>query len=248
MSLTKKHFQVSPLLFKRSDRDVANAFAYVSFDYYPELCTGISECFCLNEINRYKHYKYEKRKRNYLIGRYACKLAASHYLHELDLSQIEIVSAIVEYPIVKHLSIDTPEITLSHCDPHAIAIAHEAGHVVGIDLEKKDPTKTRIFQREMTKAEIQLCKEFAKESTDILCNMVWTAKEAISKAIKCGLMVSFKLLEIKELQQLEVNRFRFTFKHFAHFHCYSYILDKHILSIVLPIKTQLHIDIKQLNF
>ena len=72
--------------------------------------------------------------------------------------------------------------TLSHCDPLAVALAHEAGHVVGIDIEKRDPTKVPVFKRSLTEAEIVLCQTHQGDF-ETIANVIWTVKESLSKAI-----------------------------------------------------------------
>lgn len=233
---------VAPLSFKRADRNVPNAFAGVSYECFEKVKADLLTHFCPEEIEEYQELKHEKKKKEYLLGRYACKLAAGFYLKEKKLQKIKVVQAVVKHPVIKHLSVDTPEITLSHCYPVVVALAHEAGHVVGIDIEQRKASKTRAFERGMTQAEIKLCQKAEDISFDLMANVLWTVKEALSKVIKCGLTVPFKLLEVDKMIRKNENEYCVTFKNFFHLHCYAYILEKHILSIALPIKTKLTID------
>lgn len=230
-------FHVSSLTFKRHDREVPNFLAWVNFNHFENLLSNLDVYFSKREIATYQKTTSNKKQKTYLLGRYAIKLAAGYFLDESSLNEIEVVSTVVQYPVIRHLSRNTPEVTLSHCDPLALALAHEAGHVVGLDIEKKSPSKIRVFERSMTPDEISLCRGIEKVSYKTLANLLWTVHESLSKAIKCGFSVSFKLLEIKNLT-VHNAYYHFTFRHFAHLHSYAYVLDKHILSITLPIKTQ----------
>ena len=226
MPLNNSPIFLHHLSFKRVDREVPNAFAFVSYDHFEEIRANLSTHFCLEEKEQYQSLKQDKKRREYLLGRYACKLAVGLYLKEKDLQKIKVVQSVVKHPMIKHLSIDTPEVTLSHCDPYAVALAYEAGHPTGIDIENKIFSRNRAFERGMTETEVKLCQNNGGTSFDRLANVLWTVKEALSKAIKCGFTVPFKLLEIKEIVKKNESEYYITFKNFFHLHCYAYILKK----------------------
>jgi len=233
---------VSKLVLERADRTVPSHIAYVSDLIFEDLKKNYREFLTKSEIDKFEKLQYVKRQTTYLLGRYASKMAVAKYLNEENFKAIEIKTATLEHPVVMHLSYETPEITLSHAGNIAIAIAHEPGHVLGVDIEKFDPSKLKVFQHEMTPNEIELCQDYDGDQA-IIANSIWTVKESLSKAIKCGFMVPFKLLEVKEIVKVGKISFLSTFKNFAHFKCYTYLLKGYILSIVVPIKTTIVLDI-----
>jgi 4'-phosphopantetheinyl transferase len=70
-------------------------------------------------------------------------------------------------------------------------------------------------------------------------NVIWTIKEAVSKAIKVGLMTPFATLEISSLHRLSDGGLLCYFKNFAQYKCYSWIIGKWILSIAIPKNSKL---------
>ncbi len=187
----------------------------------------------------------EKRKLSYLLGRYAAKIAVSKLLDESDLTQIEIRFGTFEQPIVNHMSFNTPEVTISHCDGVAMAIATQAGHVMGIDIGKIEFSKTHVFKSQITENEAQKASQ-QFEDERIGFHMIWTAKEALSKTIKCGLTVPFDILQIDDIRPTSMTNdiYESSFKNFAQYKCLSWNLENHLLSIVLPKKSMIPVDLK----
>ena len=229
----------------RNEASVNAYMAYVYDDVYQDILNNIDDFLHEAERNYFNNIKSEKRKFTYLTGRFAGKLALAEYLQDAALNSIEIRSGCFDQPLVKHLSFDTPELTLSHCSDLAVSIAHQAGHIMGIDVEEVDLGKSHVLKSQLTEAEV------SKAQTDfgdyrIGYHLMWTAKEALSKAIKCGLTVPFDILEIEELEPL-VKETSYTsyYKNFAQYKCVSWITDHHLLSITLPRKTEMRLDIPQ---
>ena len=80
-----------------------------------------------------------RRQVSYLLGRYAAKIALSTVLVEPDLKAIEIERGVFEQPIVHCGRNGGWDVTISHTEDLAVALAYPAGHPMGIDLERIDP-------------------------------------------------------------------------------------------------------------
>jgi 4'-phosphopantetheinyl transferase len=215
--------------------------AYFSLVYpeaYPRLLKKFDDFLHMHEKEYLKKKLHERRKRSYLMGRYAAKLATAEYLKEQDLSSIEIRRGTFDQPIVRHRSFETPEITLSHCRHVAAAISYPAGHYMGVDVEGLDISKKDVFRGQLTDRERQMHRSagMAKETT---WNVIWTIKEAVSKTIKVGLTTPFVTLEISSLQRLSDGGLLCHFKNFAQYKCYSWIAGRWILSIAMPKNSEL---------
>jgi 4'-phosphopantetheinyl transferase len=71
--------------------------------------------------------------------------------------------------------------------------------------------------------------------------LLWTAKEALSKVLRCGFMIPFELLEI---EMFEPNN-DFAISYFKNFHQYqalSFPLANTLCSLVYPKKTELSLN------
>ena len=237
-----KNDTVFSLNLARNTGNVKAYLAYVFDGQYQEILNEVDKFLHPNERDYFNYLKSEKRRFSYLTGRFAGKLAVSEYLGEIDLQAIEIRSGIFDQPIVNHYSRDTPEITISHCSDLAVALAFHSGHPMGVDIEEIDFSKTHVFKSQLTASEIAKTeKKF--EDPRIGCHLVWTAKEALSKVLKCGLTVPFEILEIEEFKVLEKNSYMTSYKNFAQYKCLSWKIENHLFSITLPKKTEMSVDI-----
>ena len=232
-----------PLELYREDKPVRAVFSYAESSEIDFIAKAATSFLHPNEHRYYQALQSRYRKYSFLLGRYTGKMALSHYLDEPRQMDIEIARGTFGQPLVKYASLDVPEVTLSHTSSIAAAIAYEPGHIMGVDVEKLDPSKFSIFKTEMTETEIGLSTCFPNIECGVVWNLLWTMKEALSKAIKCGLTVPFELLEIQRLSQDPSGCFEAGFKNFTQYHCYSWMLPEFALSIVLPRNTSLRLDL-----
>ena len=226
----------------RQETEIESYLAFVFYAQYQNTLNNIENILHENERRYFNNLKSERRRFSYLTGRFVAKLAICEYLHEIDMTQIEITSGIFDQPIVKHLSFDTPSVTISHCSDLSIAIACQQGHIMGIDVEEIDFNKTHVFKSQLTDDEISKSESNFKD-TRLGYNLIWTAKESLSKAIKCGLTVPFSVLEIDKIEHVSDNAYLSNYKNFAQYKCYSWFTDKHLISITLPRKTETTLNI-----
>jgi phosphopantetheinyl transferase (holo-ACP synthase) len=71
-----------------------------------------------------------------------------------------------------------------------------------------------------------------------LAVLLWSAKEALSKALKSGLAVDYDIYETKKLVW---NKDHLTgeFVHFAQYRFEAFLFNKHVMAIALPKKTKM---------
>ena len=222
----------------RNDVRITAFFAFAIEEHYQNIFEKVQGFLHPNELIYFNNLKSEKRKFSYLTGRYCGKLAISQFLSETEMKDIEIRPGIFDQPIVRHHSIDTPEITISHCSDLAVAIAFPPGHIMGIDVEEIDFSKTHVFKSQLTQSEIDKVDRSFDDSR-IGFHLIWTAKEALSKALKCGLTVPFDILEVEQIGHFAESGYLSSYKNFAQYKCISWVWDKHLLSIALPRKTDM---------
>jgi len=210
----------------------------------PPIETEIAEFLRASELTYFRQLKSTIRQRQYFLGRQVGKEAISLYLNERNLNGIEISSGVFHQPFVRYRSIDTPALTLSHSADFAVAIAHEPGHIMGIDVEQIDSGKTDVFTRSLTEHEKSLARLTPCEQ-NLVCNVMWTIKEALSKAIKCGMTIPLEILEVEKLRREGDGSFLAYFKHFGQYKACSWLVPGFALSIALPKRTDLQMDIRR---
>jgi len=198
-----------------------------------------------NEVIYYRSLQFQKRKIDFLLGRFAAKRALEHFLCGCDYSRIEIFSGVFHQPIVRSPSTDRLSVSISHSNGIAMALAYSDAHPMGIDVEVIIPSRITVLASEMTARE----KEFLDANREERLNCythAWTAKEAVSKALRCGLACPFEILEISCLKKAgPVREGRFV--NFAQYKFYCWEIDGFSISIALPNTTTLETSLSRLT-
>lgn len=197
------------------------------------------------ELDYYKMLPVEKRKRSFSLGRYSAKRALSALVGESDLQGTLIERGFFNHPVVVNPSNKNIQVSISHCDDIGAALAFPESFPMGIDVEKVDPDKNNVLESQMTEKEKELIKSFPWSYSALLV-LLWTAKEALSKVLKTGLMAP---LEISEVSRLTVEDGAITgnFKNFGQYKGISYNLGCYMLTIVYPKSTQIQFNFNALK-
>jgi 4'-phosphopantetheinyl transferase len=132
-----------------------------------------------------------KRRREFLLGRYAAKTALAVWNRRASLAEFALEPGVFEQPVVAGES--AADATLAHSGDAAVAIAHERGHPVGVDLETVDADRIDVLRTQVSAAELPSPHAAAATEAERLF-LLWSAKEALSKALRCGLTCPFELL------------------------------------------------------
>jgi 4'-phosphopantetheinyl transferase EntD len=184
-----------------------------------------------------------KRQESYLRGRYCAKQAISSCEPQKDFSQILIEHGVFQQPIVCYPMSQNLQVSISHTDTLGAALAFPEAYPMAIDIETIDAEKNEVIQTQLTDKEQRL---FAAFSDELPLQMLWTIKEALSKAIKCGLMMPFDLLEVESFRQ-QGSLVRSHFKNFHQYQAFSFLLGKSACSLVCSQNTQLMLDVASIQ-
>lgn len=189
----------------------------------------------LKEKQVFQNYKYNRRKISYLLGRLSAKKSIQQLTNYNQLQNIWIDSGVFQFPIIKCPAIQNIQVSISHCDEIGISIAFPEAHPMGIDVEKIDIDRLDVVLSQMTNEEKkQLAKISKNHIGDYTC--LFSAKEALSKVLKTGMMLDFKYLEVNEvLVKKQITEY--TFSHFGQYKAYSRIVKNYAIAIVLPKRT-----------
>jgi len=133
-------------------------------------------------------YKFAAKKQDFLLGRLAAKRALGALLAEPDLRCIEIRTGDHGQPLVQHPQKGSAEVTISHSHGLAVALAFPAGYPMGIDLETVSAVSAATIIGELgTSAPEQAWLATGGVDGATACCVLWTAREALGKALKVGL-------------------------------------------------------------
>jgi 4'-phosphopantetheinyl transferase len=177
--------------------------------------------------------RFERRQRSYLLGRYAAKVALRALLDEPDLRAIEIGRGVFDQPIVLSLPTAACDVTISHTDRLAVALAFPRGHPMGIDIERVDPDRLGTILSQLSDQE----KEWVAASAENrlgLATALWTAKEALSKVLRTGLMSPMEIYGLAEFNLVQTGTWQGLFRYFGQYRTMVCVGRSYALGIVLP--------------
>jgi 4'-phosphopantetheinyl transferase len=179
-------------------------------------------------------YAFARRRESFVLGRLAAKLALGAYLAEPDWSRIELRRGVLGQPLANHSGPWRAEVSLSHTDGLAAAIAFPRELSAGIDVEIVDAARADTVRNELRfhPAEEQWLHAAALETRSAHV-MLWTVREALGKALRCGLGCPLELLAASEIRPLPGGAWESRYSNFPQYRCLSWIDTARILSLAL---------------
>ena len=106
---------------------------------------------------------------------------------------------------------------------------------IGVDIEQINEEHQETLYGQITEIE-RFCLSFGdlKSYTPLQGSVaLWTMKESMSKAVKCGLSIPYFLLETEKITE-QGTYLHSTFKHFPQFQCLTWISNSFAFSVTFP--------------
>jgi 4'-phosphopantetheinyl transferase len=223
----------------REGRPVAAALACVHADAAPDLWALRHRFLHPGELARAEGFPAQARRTSFLLGRYAAKRAAHAAGADVPMPALEIVSGVFGQPILRGAG-DAPAVSISHTGALAAAVACAPEHIVAVDVEVLAPRLTEVFESMLTPAELARARQIA--GVELGPNLLWSMKEALSKALRCGLTTRFEVLETEEFAVTGPGRYRCLFVNFAQYRCETLVIGDHVLSLAFPKNSQIDLS------
>lgn len=237
--------ELAPLKICQSNSMARSFLAILTESKYSEIVREHQSWFHSSEWLHVNTLKVEKRRKEFVLGRCACKLAASAYLNEPFFSRLVINAGVFGQPILRFHSDRHPELSITHTDTIALAVASEPGCPIGVDIERLTDRDTRFLAEQVTQNDLRELAGLALDTKHAYLR-VWTIKEALSKVLRCGITVPFALLELQSPSVMDANSFCCGYKNFPQYLCYSWSLGQYMIAIAAPRSVSLDIDSDQL--
>jgi 4'-phosphopantetheinyl transferase len=175
----------------------------------------------------------ERRRKSYLLGRYAAKLALREPLAEPDPKCIEIVKGVFEQPIVHFGRTGGWGVTISHSDSLAVCLAFPVGHPMGVDVERIEEARQKTILSQLSPQEISWVESAATDRQRV-ATALWAAKEALSKVLTTGLMTPFQVYNLSEFSRIDSGIWEGLFQNFAQYKVRVWAGATFVLSIAMP--------------
>lgn len=170
-----------------------------------------------------------KRRREFMLGRYAAKSALAVWNHRDSLAAFTITAGAFEQPVVQ--GDGAADVTLAHTADAAVALAHERGHPMGVDLEAIDLARVEVLRTQVSAAELPAPAGALTGETDRLF-ILWSAKEALSKALRCGLTCPFELLAAADARVDAAGVCAGTFANFGQYQFVAWLAGSRAFALV----------------
>ena len=217
------------------------ALAYVGRSEWESLHLARESILHPSEMRSYTALPAARRQTSYLLGRYSAKKALSQLLVLPDYSQVEIAAGLFSQPVVQFPTTQAMEVSISHVDEFACALAFPSVLPMGVDLEWIDEQRTKIMKSQISADELA---EFSRHGVaePAACTVIWTAKEAVSKSLRCGLTCPFELLATCDIK-LNDQRVTGRFLNFGQYQFQAWVGKRAVVTIVLPRKSELDADL-----
>jgi 4'-phosphopantetheinyl transferase len=232
---TSRSTAVVPLGFVREGAPVPAFLACVNVEAVAGLADSPEELLHPHERLRLASYPTSARRTSYLLGRYAAKLAVCALREGAcgPPDRVEIASGVFGQPIVRDTSGDPPRVSLSHTTRLGVAVACNREQVITVDLEEIRPDRFETFVSVTTVSERAALTEVT--SNDALAvNIIWSVKESLAKALRCGLMTPFELLETAEHDLRPDGGTSCRFPNFPQYRGTAWTVAGHVLAVVSP--------------
>lgn len=170
---------------------------------------------CFEEKKEWQSLRKEKRRRQWLAGRIAAKEAARLLIQREFALELKAADLLIEKSAqgIAQISVPAyeltwiPQISIAHCRTSAAAVAERPRQerLAGIDLENIDEREDGFEVLALTKSEQNWLKEQgSKDRNEQIC-ILWTAKEAASKACGTGLRNNPKNFELRARESENTN-------------------------------------------
>jgi 4'-phosphopantetheinyl transferase EntD len=233
------------LVLQRKDLTTEAVFAWAHTAQYTALHDRRASILHPHELAQYERFTVLRRQSSFLLGRYVAKQALAVLLRESVYTRIEIVPGVFTQPIVKFPALDPVGVSITHAGDLAGALAFPQIHPMAVDIERLEPNNLEAMKSQIVAEELR--PEALPQLSELLrCTIIWTAKEALSKVLKCGMMCPFALLETVQLRQ-DAACYVGYFRHFGQYKFHTWIVPDHVITIVLPKWTTMVGDLVQLG-
>jgi 4'-phosphopantetheinyl transferase len=138
----------------------------------------------------------EKRRIDWRLGRYTAKVAVCAWLG-VEPERVEVPAAPGGAPValLDGRSAEV-ELSISHRAGRALAVVASPGMPVGCDLELIEPRSAAFVREWLAPSEQRLLENASHDERAFLANLLWSAKEASTKARGEGLRLDVRHAEV----------------------------------------------------
>ena len=189
-----------------------------------------------NEQDQLARHITQNAKNSFVLGRLASRTAIKAYCNSEEMDSW-IDHGIFGYPTIENNSKGL-SISIAHTEHIAFAACFDQKDKLGVDIETIDVTKNEIIETAMTPNELDLV-DVLDRSKEL--HLIWSAKEALSKALQTGFLIPLELLAVQSIEK-KGQYSLINFKHFDLFQLVAFDLGDAICSIAYPERCEIDLE------
>ena len=197
------------------------------------------ELFHQSELQELEKLSYERRKQSFALGRLSAKLALNVLINDIPSNSIQIKSGVFGFPVIYCGEMRSTQVSITHSGSLGLSIAFDEKHPMGIDLEKISLKNAKAILNQISSNEQSLLRKINRFNLEGI-TAIWSAKEALSKILKTGMMIEFGLLEINHIE-VQQETLMFEFKNFGQYKALCHANTQYAIALVLPKKTTVNL-------
>ena len=169
-------------------------------DYLPDI--GNVELINKDEISKFKT---SKRCEEHATGRYLLHQMLIKYYPSIDYTCVEVYRDENRAPFLKWIngtfkSKPLPHFSISTSGDFAVVALSSPEYVIGIDIEKLNEKRSKNLLQFMSNGlELEKTIEIYNSGENYRINQLWTAKEAVLKALGVGMSISPAKIKVLDL-------------------------------------------------
>ena len=179
----------------------------------------------LKIAGQYSGSRYEE----FVTARYITKRAVQNLVENVAMDEIQVSKGVFEQPVLEMLTRHFQyDVSISHKENITGSLVFPRTHPVGIDIESTSLRNSNTLKRVTTGHEQQIC---GGDNASMM--VVYSAKEALSKILRCGFTVPLHLLEVKRLAYRQ-DLYSGVFVNFSQYRFLSFFANGYVLTLVFP--------------
>ena len=204
-----------------------------------ELDRNVSLFLHPDEIRSGLSFASDIRRRSFLQGRIAVKMAMKTIFPDIISSETASGNSSLGEPFLKSLAMPYG-ISLAHSETWNAGLCFPFSVPMGIDIETISQKNGPVISSVLSNHEKELCKQ--EPDPLWFLHLLWTVKEALGKAIRLGFRAPVEWYETESTQTLIAGNQLLRlcrFKHLSMFTTITLNLPRGILSIAFPAEKNL---------
>jgi phosphopantetheinyl transferase len=185
------------------------------------------------EIAQRESMQFAPKRTAFSNGRLAAKRAIAALLEVEDLRRIEIANGVHGAPYIRIPACGLG-VSLSHSGDAAVAIAFPRGAPIGIDLESVGHADAlAVLPALQCSPAEQAWRQETGLADDAACALLWSAREALGKALGTGIASPPGVLALGSLAAID-GGWQCGYLNFPRFSCRVQLRGARVLALALP--------------